>query len=85
MGDRGSLFVNRNGLCFCPARKVQALDTTAAGDCFCGAFVVGLAEGKKEYEAIKFANVASSIAVTRIGAQSSIPSREETDRIFMMV
>ncbi len=83
MGERGSLFVSENEMYSYPARKVQAIDTTAAGDCFCGAFVVGLAEGKKVSEAIRFANAASSIAVTRKGAQSSIPTREETDLILI--
>ncbi|MDF2904908.1 MAG: rbsK [Herbinix sp.] len=82
MGERGSLFVNENENYSYPARKVKAVDTTAAGDCFCGAFVVGLAEGKKVSEAIQFANAASSIAVTRKGAQSSIPTREETDLVL---
>ncbi|MDF2611668.1 MAG: rbsK [Lachnospiraceae bacterium] len=82
MGDRGSLFVNEKETSHYPARKVQAVDTTAAGDCFNGAFVVGLAEGKTESEAIKLANIASSIVVTRKGAQISIPTREETDRIL---
>jgi ribokinase len=82
MGDRGSLLVNEKETSHYPARKVQAVDTTAAGDCFNGAFVVGLAEGKTESEAIKLANIASSIVVTRKGAQISIPTREETDSIL---
>ena len=56
---------------------LQAVDTTAAGDCFNGAFIMALAEGKNTEEAIKFANIASSITVTRKGAQSSIPYRDE--------
>jgi ABC-type sugar transport system permease subunit len=51
--------------------------TTAAGDCFNGAFIVGLAEGCSISSAIDFANRASSIVVTRKGAQSSIPSISE--------
>jgi ribokinase len=82
MGDRGSLLVNEKETSHYPARKVQAVDTTAAGDCFNGAFVVGLAEGKTESEAIKLANIASSIVVTRKGAQISIPTREETESIL---
>ncbi len=82
MGERGSLFVNEKETSHYPARKVEAVDTTAAGDCFNGAFVVGLAEGKTEGEAIKLANIASSIVVTRKGAQISIPSREEIENIL---
>ena len=77
LGDRGALLVNRYGETFYPARKVASVDTTAAGDCFNGAMVAALAEGQSEAEAILFANIASSIAVTRKGAQESLPIREE--------
>lgn len=77
LGDKGALLINKNGEKLYPAKKVNAVDTTAAGDCFNGALVVGLAEGMDQEEAIRFANTASSIAVTRKGAQSSIPTREE--------
>ena len=77
LGDRGALLVNRYGETFYPARKVVSVDTTAAGDCFNGAMVAALAEGQSEEEAILFANIASSIAVTRKGAQESLPIREE--------
>ena len=77
LGDRGALLVTRYGETFYPARKVVSVDTTAAGDCFNGAMVAALAEGQSEAEAILFANIASSIAVTRKGAQESLPIREE--------
>lgn len=77
LGDRGALLVNRYGETFYLARKVVSVDTTAAGDCFNGAMVAALAEGQSEAEAILFANIASSIAVTRKGAQESLPIREE--------
>lgn len=77
LGDRGALLVNRYGETFYPARKVVSVDTTAAGDCFNGAMVAALAEGQSEAEAILFANIASSIAVTRKGTQESLPIREE--------
>lgn len=77
LGDRGALLVNRYGETFYPARKVVSVDTTAAGDCFNGAMVAALAEGQSEAETILFANIASSIAVTRKGAQESLPIREE--------
>lgn len=79
MGKKGALFVNREVEKLFPARGVSAVDTTAAGDCFNGAFAVALAEGREFGEAVMFANAASSIAVTRNGAQTSIPSREETE------
>jgi len=60
-----------------PAAKVVAQDTTAAGDCFNGALVVGLSEGMSWLEAITFACKAASISVTRLGAQASMPKLEE--------
>jgi ribokinase len=59
------------------APKVEAVDTTAAGDTFNGALVVALSEGKTIQESIAFANKAAAISVTRIGAQSSVPYRKE--------
>ena len=59
------------------APKVEAVDTTAAGDTFNGALAVALSEGKTIQESIAFANKAASISVTRIGAQSSVPFRKE--------
>lgn len=82
LGKKGALFVNQELEALFPARKVTAVDTTAAGDCFNGAFAVALAEGKKLEEAIIFAIAASSIAVTRNGAQTSMPTREETNQIM---
>ena len=56
---------------------VKAVDTTAAGDVFCGALAVALSEGKKTEEAVVFANKAAGISVTRMGAQASAPYRDE--------
>ena len=81
LGDKGVLFVNDRKEKLFPARKVTAVDTTAAGDCSNGAFVTGLAEEMSFDEAIVFANMASSLAVTRKGAQSSIPGREELEEL----
>ena len=82
LGDKGALLVNDNIVENFPTRKVVPVDTTAAGDCFNGAFTVALAEGRGQKEAAMFANAASSIAVTRNGAQTSIPSREEADEVL---
>jgi ribokinase len=56
---------------------VKAVDTTAAGDVFCGALAVALSEGKNTEEAVVFANKAAGISVTRMGAQASAPYRSE--------
>lgn len=82
MGKQGCMLVSEDRMEIFPARNVVSVDTTAAGDCFNGAFAVALAEGKGVEEAIRFANLASSIAVTRAGAQKSLPEREEVDAMI---
>ena len=82
LGDKGVFFHDGKNTEVFPARKVEAVDTTAAGDCFSGAFVAGLAEGKSIADAVAMANLASSLAVTRKGAQSSIPTRQELDELM---
>jgi len=62
-----------------PAYPVDVIDTTAAGDTFCGALTVALGEGKSYGEAIQFASAASAISVGRLGAIPSVPRREEID------
>jgi len=61
---------------------VDAIDTVAAGDCFNGAFAVGLLEGKDPWAAARFANAAAAICVTRKGAAASMPARAEVDEFM---
>ena len=78
MGASGSIICTKDGeTIYVPARKVDAVDTTAAGDVYNGAVVTALSEGKTLEDAARFASVASSISVTRLGAQNSVPTREE--------
>ncbi|AHG74881.1 Ribokinase [Mannheimia varigena USDA-ARS-USMARC-1296] len=78
LGSKG-VFVSENGLGNIVAGfRVQAVDTTAAGDTFNGALVTAMLEDKPFAEAIRFAHAAAAISVTRKGAQPSIPSRQET-------
>lgn len=77
MGSKGSLIVTDEVCCMVEACKVKAVDTTAAGDTYCGALCVALSEGKSLEEAARFATKASAITVQRMGAQASIPYRKE--------
>lgn len=77
MGEEGVFFADKKGMKKFPAFKVKAVDTTAAGDCFNGTFAAALASGYEKENAIRFAGFASSIAVTRKGAQNSIPELSE--------
>ncbi|WP_027092196.1 ribokinase [Cohnella thermotolerans] len=83
LGAKGSLYVDSEGeTVFTPSFAVKAVDTTAAGDTFIGAFVAARARGLKTRDALRFATAASAIAVTRKGAQASIPTREEIERFL---
>lgn len=77
LGSKGSMWKNAEGKGLVEAVKVQAVDTTGAGDTFNGALCVALSEGQPLDEALKFAAKASAISVTRAGAQPSIPTRNE--------
>ncbi len=81
-GSKGSMLVQNGDWSSrrdVPARKVHAVDTTAAGDTFCGALCVAMAEGKTLEEAIEFATTASSLTVQKLGAQESIPYRKDIE------
>ena len=82
LGEKGAYLKNKNDDIIIPTLKVKALDTTGAGDCFNGVFAACLAMGKNAIEAIKYANVASSISVTRSGAVPSLPYKNEVDEKF---
>ncbi|CAI1894564.1 ribokinase [Serratia proteamaculans] len=79
LGSRG-VWLSENGKGkLVPGFKVKAVDTIAAGDTFNGALVTALLEGKVMADAVRFAHAAAAIAVTRPGAQPSVPWREEID------
>lgn len=79
LGDKGSYFKNKDGELHTSAHKVKAVDTTAAGDSYIGAFAYGLANEQSVEEALNYASAVSAIAVTRMGAQPSLPSKTEVD------
>lgn len=77
MGTSGFLLATSDETRFVPAKKVNAVDSTAAGDVFTGSLASGLAAGKTLLDAALFANHAAALSVTKIGAQSSIPALEQ--------
>ena len=79
MGAEGALVFHNNEFELVPGSKVKAVDTTAAGDVFNGALVVAISEGNDLIEAVRFANTAAAISVTRLGAQASAPRRSEAE------
>lgn len=79
LGSRGVLYNCGNDIVHKPALDVKAVDTTAAGDSFCGALAVALSEGRGIDEAISFANLVGALTVQKKGAQSSLPTREEVE------
>ena len=79
LGEKGAFLLSATEQGHFPAPSVQPADTTAAGDTFNGALAVALSEGRSLADAIRFANVAAALSVTRMGAQSSIPSRTDVD------
>jgi ribokinase len=77
LGSQGALIKEYKDYHFVEAFKVDAVDTTAAGDTFCGSVCVGLSEGKSILDSVKMAARAAALTVTRMGAQTSIPYRTE--------
>jgi ribokinase len=84
MGEKGTLIMNESQTFFIEPYRVEAIDTTSAGDAFAGSLAVALVEGKKIREAVQFASAVGAITVTRKGAQSSIPNRKEVE-LFVQV
>ena len=82
LGKQGCILKNGQESLSVPAFEVKAVDTTAAGDTFCGALATGLASGKEWKEVIQFASAASAVCVTRMGAQPSIPAEKEVSEFL---
>lgn len=78
-GSKGVRYFDGTEEILVPTYKVEAVDTTGAGDTFNAAFAVALAEGKALQESIRFANRAASLSVTKFGAQGGMPTRDEVE------
>lgn len=82
LGSKGVYYSEKGQGEIIPGFRVDAVDTTAAGDTFNGAFVTALLEGKSAKDAIRFAHAAAAISVTRMGAQTAIPNRKEVEQFL---
>ena len=82
LGARGAFIAHGGKMERVPGFKVKAVDTTAAGDIFNGALAVALAEDQPLKQALRFANAAAALSVTRAGAQPSAPLRREIERFL---
>jgi ribokinase len=85
LGDQGCFYFDGREEIFSPAFQVEPRDTTAAGDTFNAALAVALSEGFDIHAALRFANAAAAISVTRLGAQASAPSRREVDEFLRTI
>ena len=82
LGDRGSLLLNEDGEKLIPAFDVSVVDTTAAGDSFCGVLAASLANGISINLSVEIANAAGALAVTKLGAEPSLPQRDAIDELL---
>jgi ribokinase len=82
LGKRGALLSARGKKQLFPAYQVKAVDTTAAGDAFLGGLGAALSDGKSVEEGIRWGNAAGALAVTKMGAQPSLPLRREVEELL---
>ena len=82
LGERGALLAREDGAEHFPAFEVTPVDTTAAGDAFVGGFAVALAGGQPLAEAVRWGNAAGALATTKLGAQPSLPSRQDLEALL---
>ena len=82
LGEKGVLMAHGDERLRLAAHRVKVVDTVAAGDAFVGAYATALSEGLSPDQACRWGNAAGAIAVTRRGAQPSLPTRQELEKFF---
>lgn len=79
LGENGSLVVSEKEMTRLPAYNINVVDTTAAGDAYVAAFALGILRNFTEKRAAEYANIAGALASTKLGAQSSLPTRKDIE------
>ena len=82
MGAAGAMLVDGEGAHPIEGFRVDAVDTTAAGDSFNAGFAYALAEGRTPLDAVRYANAVGALATTKLGAQSGMPTRAQADQLM---
>jgi ribokinase len=82
LGSKGACILQQGQMTFVSPFPITPVDTTASGDAFNGALAVALASGESMSQAVRFANAAGAITATRLGAQPSLPTRQELDQFI---
>ncbi|MHC4999141.1 MAG: PfkB family carbohydrate kinase, partial [Planctomycetota bacterium] len=85
LGEKGLLLATQDSKEMIPNHKVNAVDSTAAGDAFTGSLAYGLARGNSIKDAAVYANAVAAVSVTRYGAQPSMPTLKEVQEFFNQV
>lgn len=83
LGDRGAMALEGDRLYHSPGFRVEAVDTTGAGDVFRGAFIYALLQGQTVGEILDFANAAAAASCTRVGAMNAVPTLEQIQRLLV--
>jgi ribokinase len=84
LGAQGAVVTTSEGCWHIPAFKVKVVDTTAAGDAFIGGFAVSILSQPDLIRAVQFGNATGALAATKVGAQSSLPSRDEVEHLLAL-
>lgn len=82
MGKKGALIATTKNVIHLKSPRVNSVDTTGAGDAFCGALAVAVSSGKELKEAVTYANCAGALATMKVGAQKALPTKEELEEFM---